>query len=65
MGRKRGAVIFADATNQAYVKAAHKHPLSRQFDSRRRLKIVDQDEVGSRLMPGVSFMFRFARAWDV
>src|SRR5262249_3735810 len=50
---KRSAVIFVDAAYQAHVEAAHKHPLSREFDPRRRMKILNKDEIGARFMPAV------------
>ena len=61
--RKRSAVIFIDAADQAHVKAAHEHPLSRELDSRWRMDIVNKNEV--RFLPVVRLVFGFPRARGV
>jgi len=57
VGRKGCTIVFADAPDQTYVKAAHKHPLPSPFNPRRRVKILNQNEIGTRFMPGVSLVF--------
>ena len=48
MGGKRRTVIFGHASDKAKIKAAHEHPLSRQFDAGRRSMVLHQHKV--RLM---------------
>src|SRR5262249_4331771 len=58
-------VVFVDAADEAHIEAAHKHPLSREFDSRRRMKIFNKDEVGASFMPAVRLVLGFPRARGV
>src|SRR5262249_44961810 len=53
LGRESSTIIFVYAADLPQIKPAHHHPLTREFDTGRRVNFVDQQEVGAPLTPGV------------